>query len=285
MFDDHFKETFGKIPIAIYQADCIALPASTEVSLHQHKEMELITLTEGSAIFFINGERFPLQKGDTLFIPPYALHRASVPPDIVTRYLCVCFDLELLHDDEIRSGLETGALTISPACQPLCPDGTNSRYAEYVSAAFEACRNNAAGWEFAAIGNILLLFSELKSKDCITPTSALETNNGFCMQVMEYIIINCSDPITSRSVADHLHMNNSYFCRLFRKHYGINFSLYLQTYRIEKAMSLLKYTKMPISAIVYKVGFSDFSYFSKIFKKDCGLTPSEYRKNSTRDIV
>ena len=55
--------------------------------------MELIHMTEGSVNFFVNGETFSLQEGDTLFIPPYALHRVSVLPDTATCYQCVCFDL------------------------------------------------------------------------------------------------------------------------------------------------------------------------------------------------
>ena len=114
MFDDHFKKRFDKIPLAIYQADYIPLPNGSEVLLHQHKEMELITITDGHVHFFIQGEAFHLQKGDSLFIPPYALHRISIPSDTAANYLCVCFDLSLLYDKELREGLENGSLTIFP---------------------------------------------------------------------------------------------------------------------------------------------------------------------------
>ena len=276
MFDDHFKKSFGKIPFAIYFADYKPLPQGTEVLLHQHKEMELIHMTEGSVNFFVNGEAFALQEGDTLFIPPYALHRVSVLPDTATCYQCICFDLNLLYDESIRTGLEKGTLTIAPLCQLHSPD--TGCFAEHISAAFYACRDKTAGWEFAVVGNLSLLFAELANRGCLIPSTVLDTNKDFCMQVMEYITQNYSEVITSRSVADYLYMNNSYFCRLFHKNFGTNFSLYLQTYRIEKAKSLLKYTQMPVSAVASAVGFSDFSYFSKIFKRDCGLSPSEYRK-------
>ena len=93
MFDDHFKKRFGKIPFAIYLADYNPLPNGSEVFLHQHKEMELITVTEGFVSFFIHGEAFLLQKGDSLFIPPYALHRVSVPANTKVRYLCICYSV------------------------------------------------------------------------------------------------------------------------------------------------------------------------------------------------
>lgn len=246
--------------------------------MHQHKEMELITVTEGCVSFFIHGEAFLLHKGDSLFIPPYALHRISVPADTKVCYLCVCFDLNLLYDKELREGFENGSLTISPLCQNQPSNST--AFAQYISAAFHACQGNAEGWEFAAIGYLSLLFFELKNKGFIIPSSVAKIHQNFCMRVMDYISQYYSENITSRSVADHLYINNSYFCRLFHKSFGINFSLYLQTYRLGKAKSLLKYTKLPISDIAAAVGFSDFSYFSKIFKKDCGLSPSEYRKTA-----
>jgi AraC-like DNA-binding protein len=278
MFDDHFKKRFGKIPFAIYQADYKPLPNGSEVLLHQHKEMELITVTEGCVYFFIHGEAFLLQEGDSLLIPPYALHRASVPASTTVTYLCVCFDLKILYDQELKEGLENGSLTISPLCQNQTSE--SHPFSAYISSAFYACQNHMEGWEFASVGYISLLFFELKNKGLITPSAVSNTHHDFCMRVMDYITQNYQENISSRSVADHLYINNSYFCRLFRKNFGINFSLYLQTFRLEEAKKLLKYSKLPISDIASAVGFSDFSYFSKIFKRDYGLTPSEYRKTA-----
>ena len=50
------------------------------------------------------------------------------------------------------------------------------------------------------------------------------------------------------------------------------------TYRVEKAKSLLCTSVLSVSEIATAVGFSDFSYFSMIFKKQCGISPTSYRK-------
>ena len=77
-------------------------------------------------------------------------------------------------------------------------------------------------------------------------------------------------------------MNNSYFCRLFKKHFHCNFSDFINNYRIEKAKLFLEDTSLPISDIAIKCGFNSFSYFCKIFKLSVGLSPSAYRSGCVK---
>ena len=106
------------------------------------------------------------------------------------------------------------------------------------------------------------------------------SNKSIYYQIIDYIAHNFTSNITSAHIANALHMNNSYFCRLFRKNFGYCFQNYLCMYRIEKSKPLLKYTEQSISEIAYSVGFNSFSYYSKKFKEFTSLTPREYRNNN-----
>ena len=73
-------------------------------------------------------------------------------------------------------------------------------------------------------------------------------------------------------------MNSSYLSQLFKKELGRNFSDVLSEIRLEKAKKLILDPDLRVYEVGELVGYRNFRYFSQIFKKNTGLTPSEYRK-------
>ena len=75
-------------------------------------------------------------------------------------------------------------------------------------------------------------------------------------------------------------MSNSRFSTVFSQETGVSFTSYLTGLRISKAKELLRATDMRSSQICFAVGYNDRHYFSYIFKKNVGMTPSEYRNEN-----
>ena len=89
-----------------------------------------------------------------------------------------------------------------------------------------------------------------------------------------------------QDAADHVGMSQSHFSTVFAQEPGITFTQYLTGLRIGKARELLAATDKRSSEIAFEVGYNDAHYFSYLFKKNTGLTPSEYRraqKNQTEN--
>jgi two-component system response regulator YesN len=78
-------------------------------------------------------------------------------------------------------------------------------------------------------------------------------------------------------VAKAFHFNPSYLSTFFASHNPEGFNEYLNKIRVEKASELLRGGEASISEISGMVGYSDHSYFTKVFKKRTGLSPSQYR--------
>ncbi len=90
-----------------------------------------------------------------------------------------------------------------------------------------------------------------------------------------------SDPnLMLQDAADEVHLSQSHFSTVFAQETGLTFTQYLTALRIGKAKELLEATEMRSSQIALEVGYNDSHYFSYLFKKNTGLTPSEYRKNA-----
>ncbi len=90
-----------------------------------------------------------------------------------------------------------------------------------------------------------------------------------------------SDPnLMLQDVAGEVGMSQSHFSTVFAQETGITFTQYLTALRIGKAKELLSATRMRSSEIAFAVGYNDAHYFSYLFKKQTGVTPSEYRKSN-----
>lgn len=78
-------------------------------------------------------------------------------------------------------------------------------------------------------------------------------------------------------VADYVHLNPSYFSKLFRTKTGLTFSVFLTDVRISQAKQLLLNPNIKIYEVCEKVGFSDSVTFNRSFKRVVGVSPSEFR--------
>ncbi|GAM54376.1 DNA-binding response regulator, araC family [Vibrio ishigakensis] len=98
-----------------------------------------------------------------------------------------------------------------------------------------------------------------------------------------FIEKNIDREIREEEVANLANFSTTYFSKFFRKHKNISFQEYLSNKRVELSKQLL--TSQPrekVSSIAFQVGYSDVSYFNRVFKKHTSLTPTEYRQNVVR---
>ena len=83
--------------------------------------------------------------------------------------------------------------------------------------------------------------------------------------------------IALEDVAALCRLSPTQFCRVFRQEQGASFAQHLLRYRLERACESLAHPSPLAKEVAYAVGFNDLSYFTWAFKRQLGLTPSEYR--------
>lgn len=124
-----------------------------------------------------------------------------------------------------------------------------------------------------------VLLETLEKYTTLVFSNVTENNLTLIRKSVHYINQRYNTNLTLEEVSKYVGLNPTYFSILFKKETGLNFSHYITKLRIEQAKHLLKTSSMPLVTIAEETGFESQSYFSKVFKKQTGTTPKQYRES------
>ena len=223
----------------------------------------LYYVISGSGRIISDGTEYKLGKGESFIIYP----------DTLTEMLCDALDpWELCYID--FNGLDVSWIldyTAFSKNNPVAPPIRNLAHLFGVT----KDENKEIYQRFRTQARLYNLFSYY-IENFPTP---LETKNNYVEMACDYIAENYSESdCSSASVARYVKIDRTYLFRLFKKEAGVSVGEYINRYRINIAGNLLRSSNTSVKDIAYSVGFMDQLYFSKVFKKYTGFSPSEYRK-------
>ena len=131
-----------------------------------------------------------------------------------------------------------------------------------------------------SISSLLAIFADhlgIKSNQI-----ALQTANAeppLITKARQFIDEHYGEDFSLGDIARAVHVSTFYFCKMFKKTMGINFTDYVSRVRTEKAKSLLLNPNLRVSEIAYEVGFQSLTHFNRVFKKIMGESPTDYRSH------
>ena len=269
MIDDTFKINYKTLPIAI----------STETpeytNPHNHAEFELLLFRSGTADVTVGSEEYQVGDGDMIFVNPFEVHSLKFNSSAETpSRLCICFDCGILIDKKTAERIMNRDILITH-----CIKKENAKYfSEIFLKVIDAYNEESEISDSEISAYLSLMFARLIKESYFCENINSQENAEFCLRVLKYIENEYEFDISSKSAADSLSYNHSYFCRVFKKNFKKTFSEYLTMYRIANSKSMLSDNKMSVAEAARKSGFGSYSYFSKCFKKYVGVLPSEYKK-------
>jgi AraC-like DNA-binding protein len=132
--------------------------------------------------------------------------------------------------------------------------------------------------EHEAIVKLLEIFASHLSE--LSNQIAVQQENAeppMITKARQYIQENQEEDLSLGQVAKAVNASSFYFCKMFKKATGLNFTEYVSRVRIESAKNLLLNPNLRISEIAYQVGFQSLTHFNRVFKRIIGEAPTEYR--------
>lgn len=283
------NRTHGTVqyPVALYEWNG---ENEWHVVPHWHEEMEWIYFQKGDFPVWINTKEYQVHAPAFMCIHPEELHALILEKDgiesaVVFPVDILCFERYDAAEAKVLGPLAEGKLRMPVLCQ------SGDAAFEELSACYKEIEQmlrqmkeqknmlylniKAKMLELIAVAYKYDLFTRQVRED--REESGTVEN---LKKVLQYIGEHYGSPIRLSELAELVNMNEQYFCRYFKKNIGKTITEYINVIRVEKAATALAETEDKIIDIAAACGFDNIGYFIRRFKKEKGMTPSEYRKKS-----
>jgi len=295
----------GEFPLAVERFVDRTL---IQKEFHRHEYFEILFVEKGQLLNQFKNGRKVMMAGDLMIMKPYVLHVLSEKdPYSKIRAYCCSF-LPQIVDSGIQS-LEALEVSKSPnkyffkSFFSLTEDDSsvvNLKVSEKqcgrLAGLFRKMRTNFSdqtdrerALTRCRFLDLLAFLTELYDRNLLlemTMTMDLAVSvsryHAGLQKALSYIHDHFSEPLVLDDVASISGASRTYFCRLFKHETGMTFLAYLNGLRIERAFLLLTGTCDNALDICYQVGFTDYTHFSRQFKKHTGLSPSEAKRRQER---
>ena len=256
-----------------------------EVEVHTHDFIEIVYTLHGKAIHTVDGFRFPVRRGDLLFINYHCVH--SIEPIESPEYVDIMLKPEFL--DERLRGTENAFL--------LLELNDFKEFSDQVKQ--ESCLLHFSAEERAQIESLITLTQKEQALSLADSTSVrrsalqlllhmifrkMASPERTCAlsinaELLSYLRANCHKKLTLCELAEGCFYTPEHFSRKFKAYAGMTLTQYLRQCRLERAKQLLEETDAPIEAILTECGFTNRTAFFKSFFEIYGSSPLQYRKN------
>ena len=254
--------------------------SNSSVYLHSHTFFEILCCRNSCGVeYLVGAERYRLQKGDIIIVPPGVSHRPLLPEHMPEPYkrdvLWISTEflvgMQSLFADE-RLYENTGTRLIRTA-------GTKWEFLadKFRQGVLEA-ENKDVGWEAALAANTAQLIVQLRRAIIDRTAKSLRAETPELLdQVMAYVDANLSRKITLADVARHFYVSESTISQTFHRKMGVSFYRCVTQRRLITAKQLIA-EGMLMEDVGQQVGFSDYSSFYRAFRQEYGISPRQYRK-------
>lgn len=252
--------------------------------IHWHEEMEIIKVQSGCGLFCVDGARYEAGAGDMLILRPFVMHSINRLDDNNMEMDAIVFNLRLLETGEadLCTLKYFAPLLNDKHAVPVIVRPRDSWYHPFDQSmtSILMCDTSNEGAELDIKANLYWMFFHLYNNRLmnVTPNIAEDKQQYTVRRALEYIRAEYMNDISVEKIAKHCGYSEFYMMKLFKKYTGESCVDYLNNYRLTVAGRQLRDTDDDIASVAYAVGFNNVSYFNRLFKRQYGMTPKDFRK-------
>ena len=252
--------------------------SGSAMNLHSHTFFELLAVrSSGGAEYLVGAQRYKLQRGDIIIVPPGISHRPILPEELTEPYKrdVLWISMEFMRGlDQLFPGQvqPEGTRLIRTA-------GTKWAYLmDIIHRGVREAEEKKLGWEMAVTANTAQLIVHLRRAIGDKAVGTMKAEKKELMdKVLDYVEKHYREKLTLAEVAGRFYVSQSTISQTFRKKMGVSFYRWVTQRRLIGAKTLIEEGK-PLEQVAETVGFADYSSFFRAFKQEFGISPRQYRK-------
>lgn len=252
---------------------------------HIHREIEMIYIEKGAMHVHVMDEHLRASAGDLLIFNPYTAHFGYVDDALPTvaytffRFDAGRFSLSVGDEAEDMAAAWGASKVLVRSHIAACPE--TERIGALMGELVRLYHDPSDGAAYEAASGIYSILSILQRGGFLKKPQTARNPGHFLKEAARFLEENYAKEITPELIYSRFPYSRSYFCRLWKRNFGITFSTSLSEYRIHTAIAA--YINNPecalsIGEIAGRVGFTDYCQFSTIFRKIIGCSPRKYRQ-------
>lgn len=243
---------------------------------HNHTALEILAITQGSMHLVTETEDYILNSGDVAVINPLSLHFGEVHKNMC-EYICVTVEikpwLSLCGSEMIKTAEQ---ILEEEYCFSELYNCDNEIFRLILSIKENFKQENLPA-KCRLIESLYSTFAILfENLSVVSETRSKTRNAQFLKNVTKFIQEHYKENISTCNIAKKSYMTVPSFCYAFKHNFGTSFIKYLSDFRINKAIELASKKEYSLYSLAEEVGFLDYNYFSRTFKKVTGISPAEY---------
>lgn len=242
---------------------------SRNVPPHVHETVELIYVASGTLELGIGTEFYHMETGDFGLIFPNIVHQYQVTDENPGKSLNIIADAEL-------------AGTYYPTLQKYCPENPVIKADDLHPDVFYAIQSIPEESENADEYVIRQAFLQIVIARCLQTMKLVDksaaVNNDLTYQTVCYISAHFAEDISLTSMARDLYVSPYALSRIFSSVFHTNFNGYLNEFRLDYAIYLLRYTTQTITEVYENAGFNSQRTFNRVFQERFRMSPRDYRE-------
>lgn len=278
----------GKFPIAA-EFQKLSYYAYGICENHWHPEMELLLVTEGVLEEQVGKSIHKIREGEAIFINSHIMHGTDMVNHEDCSYRVIRFEPALFGGASKNHIYEKYVKTLQTQkdlqYRIICPEDPQQRkMIELIYKITDTYVKREICYELE-VQSLMLQFWALLYKliGNLEENVMLMNKEMYRIQdALAYIQMYYKNPITLEDIAEACLLSKSSCCRLFKKVFRQSPMEYVTSYRINQSFMLISDDRYTITEIAYETGFTNSSYFTEMFRKVTGMTPTQYKKEVCR---